>query len=226
MPLAPPVAAILAFYCWRQPSRPSDTVAAGAPPIPPMVSTDGLPSPPSCPLDRGAGRPLDLQLEALAASLAGARGAPAAGVPRAALPRVYGWLVTPAGRRRVKCLLDSGASHCFLSRALAAQLPSSCRRQPQASHPPSVRQADGSTRPTGGVVAAQLLLGGLDEETTFIEFDVDCDADIILGYDWLRSHGLAFLYETNEVCLCAERGCTSGRRVRIDLTLDGPASPA
>ena len=75
-------------------------------------------------------------------------------------------------------------------------------------------------------MAAQLLLGGLDEETTFIESDVDCDADIILGYDWLRSHGLAFLYETNEVCLCAERGCTSGRRVRIDLTLDGPASPA
>ena len=82
-------------------------------------------------------------------------------------------------------------------------------------------------RPAVGVVAAQLLLGGLDEDTTFIEFDVDCDADLILGYDWLRSHGLAFLYDTNEVCLCAERrlrSCTSGRRVLLELTLDCPAS--
>ena len=30
----------------------------------------------------------------------------------------------------------------------------------------------------------------------------------------------------DEVCLCAERGCTSGRRVRLDLTLDVPTSPA
>ena len=87
-------------------------------------------------------------------------------------------------------------------------------------------QADGSSRPTGGAVSARLVLGGLDEETAFVEYDVDCDADIILGYDWLRAHDLAFLYESNEVCLCAERGCTSGRRVRLDLTLDVAASPA
>ena len=62
-----------------------------------------------------------------------------------------------------------------------------------------------------------------------MECDVDCDADLILGYDWLRSHGLAaraFLYDTNEMCICAERDCISGRRVRLDLALDGPASPA
>ena len=70
------------------------------------------------------------------------------------------------------------------------------------------------------------MLGGLNEDTSFVEFDVDCDADLILGYDWLRAHGLAFLYDSDEVCLCAERGCTSGRRVRLDLTLDTPASPA
>lgn len=93
-------------------------------------------------------------------------------------------------------------------------------------HPQSVRQADGTSRPTGGVVAARLVLGALDEETAFVEFDVDCDADIILGYDWLRAHGLTFLYDANEVCFCAERGCTSGRRVRLDLTLSAPTSPA
>ena len=59
-----------------------------------------------------------------------------------------------------------------------------------------------------------------------MEFDVDCNADIILGYDWLRTHGLAFLYDADEVCFCAERGCTSGRRVRLDLTLASPTSPA
>ena len=40
---------------------------------------------------------------------------------------------------------------------------------------------------------------GLEEETTFVELDVDCDADLILGYDWLRSHGITVLYDTNEV---------------------------
>ncbi len=89
-----------------------------------------------------------------------------------------------------------------------------------------VRQADGSLLPTGGVVAAQLVLGSLDEETASVEFYVDCDADIILCYDWLRAHGLAFLYDSDEACLCTEHGCTSGRRVRLDLTLDAPASPA
>ncbi len=72
----------------------------------------------------------------------------------------------------------------------------------------------------------QLVLGGRDEETAFLEFDVDCDAEIILGYDWLRAHDLAFLYDANQACLCAERGCVSGRRVRPDLTLDQPAPQA
>ena len=52
---------------------------------------------------------------------------------------------------------------------------------------------------------------------------MDCDADIILGYDWLRAHDLAFLYEADQVCLC---GCTSGRRVRLDLTLARSSSTA
>ena len=74
-------------------------------------------------------------------------------------------------------------------------------------------------------MAARLILGGLDEETAFVEFDVDCDADLILGYDWLRAHDLAFLYDSNQVCFCADCGCTSARRVRADLTLDRTLSP-
>jgi hypothetical protein len=45
---------------------------------------------------------LEVQLEAMAAGLAGARTTPAARV--AALPRVCCKLTTPVGRRRVKCL--------------------------------------------------------------------------------------------------------------------------
>ena len=145
---------------------------------------------------------LQLQLDALAARLS--KPGPSAGPVGPDLPRLYGWLATPAGRRRVKCLLDTGASHCFLSRALAAQLSSACRRPRPRAHPSmpsSVRQADGSSRPTGGAVEARLVLGGLDEKMAFVEFDVDCDADIILSYDWLRAHDLAFLYEEDQVCL-------------------------
>ena len=40
--------------------------------------------------------------------------------------------------------------------------------------------------------------------------DVDCDEDLILGQDWLRAHDLAFLYDSDAVCLCAERGYPEG----------------
>jgi hypothetical protein len=88
-----------------------------------------------------------------------------------------------------------------------------------------VRQADGSSRATLGTVEAPLALGDMEEPTLFSVFDVDCDADVILGYDWLRAHDLTFLYDENQVCFCAERGCLSGRRVRADLVLPGASSP-
>ena len=140
---------------------------------------------------------------------------PGAGRP-ADLPRVYGWLVTPSGRRRVKCLLDSGATHCFIRPSLAAQLGADWSPSPRGG-PASVRQADGALRATQGSVDARLQLGALDETTRFIVFGVDCDADLILGYSWLRAHGLAFLYESDQVCICAEAGCSSGLTVRLDL---------
>jgi hypothetical protein len=51
------------------------------------------------------------------------------------------------------------------------------------------------------------VLGDLAKDTCYVEFDVDCDADLILGQDWLRAHDLAFLYASDAFCLCAERGC-------------------
>ena len=83
----------------------------------------------------------------------------------------------------------------------------------------AVQQADGSLREAGGAATAPLLLVGLDEETTFVEFDVDCDSDIIPGYDLpvVRAHDHNFFNDSDEVCLCVasiECGCTSGRRFR------------
>jgi hypothetical protein len=71
----------------------------------------------------------------------------------------------------------------FLSMALAAQFPGACQRPRPRGHPSSVRQGgDGASLPTwtGGAVEAQLVLGGLDKETAFVELDVDYDADIII----------------------------------------------
>jgi hypothetical protein len=33
--------------------------------------------------------------------------------------------------------------------------------------------------------SARLMLGDLMEDTRFVEFDMECDADLILGYNWL-----------------------------------------
>ena len=57
-----------------------------------------------------------------------------------------------------------------------------------------------------------------------MEFDVDGDADVLPGYDWLRAHDLAGLYDSDAVCICAGRGCTSGRRIHLDPRLDPPSS--
>ena len=140
------------------------------------------------------------------------------------LPRVYGWVGTSAGRRRVTCLLDSGATHCFIRRSLAEQLPG-CRSPPPPDHPAAVRQADGSSRATAGAATVTLSLGSLEEPTVFAVYDVDCDADLILGYRWLRAHNLAFLYETDEVTLSSARGDSSGRRIRLDVVRPGPPGP-
>ncbi len=80
-----------------------------------------------------------------------------------------------------------------------------------------MRQADGQARPIQGSVEVLLTLGALEEPTLFTVFGLDCDADVILGFPLLRLHGLAFVYEDSKVCFCAEVGCTSGRRARMDL---------
>ena len=57
--------------------------------------------------------------------------------------------------------------------------------------PLAIRQADSQTRSTLGSVDVLLQLGDLLEETLVTVFDLECDADLILGFSWLRDHGLS-----------------------------------
>ena len=70
----------------------------------------------------------------------------------------------------------------------------------------------------GGTVSAQLVLGGLDEETAFVEYDVGCDADIILGHDSCA--------RTTTPSSTSQMRLHFGQRVRLNLMLDVAASPA
>ena len=176
--------------------------------------------------------PVAARLATLAAALpppsvgptAAAAAAPAG--PSPSLPRVYGWLRVGDQRSRVLILLDSGATHNLVSPRLAARWPQA-RVPPGPEHPGAVRQADGTSRATQGTLRVDLLLGTLEEPTTFSVFDVGCGVDILLGFPWLRDHDLAFLYEDSQVSFCAAAGCPDPRRrVRLDVAhpFHGPAS--
>ena len=81
-------------------------------------------------------------------------------------------------------------------------------RWPQACGPlgaanqKSVSQADCSRRETHCSFTASLVLGGLDEETSFTVYDIGCGVNTLLGYGWLASHNLQFLYEEGQVSMC------------------------
>ena len=47
-----------------------------------------------------------------------------------------------------------------------------------------------------------------------------------LFHDWPRAHDYTFLYNSDAVCLCTQRGFASGRRVPLDPALDAADSPA
>jgi hypothetical protein len=123
-----------------------------------------------------------------------------------------------------------------------AQLPGNCRRLRPRGHPSSFRQADSSCRPTGCAVEAWLVLGAvgcLDEETALVDFDVDCDADIILGYDCLQVHDFtesspSSTRRTRFACApsvaaplaaaCASTSRSQGRRARAARLLGSAGS--
>ena len=57
-----------------------------------------------------------------------------------------------------------------------------------------------------------MVLGGLDEETSFTVYDIGCGADALLGYGWLASHNLQLLYQERKVSMCEKAGCPDPTR--------------
>jgi len=117
-------------------------------------------------------------------------------------PIVSGFVWTPTGPRRVTLMLDTGATHCFICAqlALALSLPTSSVPGPTAV---TLATPD-ATRVVLPPVVVHLTLGDaapLRETIDMSPLDLGPDIDIILGWDWLSSHDLQFLYP---------QGCVSG----------------
>ena len=110
-------------------------------------------------------------------------------------PIVSGVVWTSAGPRQVTIMLDTGATHCFICAQLASllHLPVSSAPGPMAV---SLATAD-TTRLLPPPVVVHLTFGAaepLREVIPMSPLDLGAELDIILGWDWISSHDLRFLY--------------------------------
>ena len=220
-------------------------------PDPPQLSAGPLaPPPPSCPFDSLPGRPRASNCRR------SQRVSPWAGTPRraarrpwhlaTALPSCHG---SPASLQvhvgsaaGVECLLDPGSS-LSEPRPSGGLIPVIMSRA--AGHPSSVTlRASAPDRrlfaTPEGVLAARRILGGLasldepevvDSGTPDREFDtgMDCDADSILGHDWLRSPGLVLRHQRGVHmlgALCTGGGLGQPRAPRSNARRAGSAGHA
>jgi hypothetical protein len=112
-------------------------------------------------------------------------------------PLVSGWAWTPAGPWQVTLMLDTGASHCIICAELARalQLPASATPGPTTV---TLTTPDAS-RTVPPPVVVHLALGNLREVVDMSPLDLGPDLDIILGWDWISSHDLSFLYQQGRV---------------------------
>jgi len=110
-------------------------------------------------------------------------------------PIVTGSIWTPSGPRRVSVMLDTGATHCFVCTQLAVALGLPLG---STAGPSVVSMASpGATRLLGQPVSVPLALGTthpLLEVIDMSPLDLGSGLDIILGWDWISSHDLRFLY--------------------------------
>ena len=117
-------------------------------------------------------------------------------------PIISGFIWTTAGPRRVTLMLDTGATHCFICAQLARALNLPVSSDPG---PTAVTLATpDATRSVSPPVVVHLSLGDaepLREVIAMSPLDLGPELDIILGWDWLSSHDLRFLYP---------QGCVSG----------------
>jgi hypothetical protein len=135
-------------------------------------------------------------------------------------PVVTGFIWTPSGPRRVSVLLDTGATHCFIG----TQLVSLLRLQPGSSPGPAAvsMASPDTTRALPPPVQVPIALGTdvpLQELIDMSPLDLGPGLDVILGWDWISSHDLRFLYPRGAV---AGTGLTGG----LDAPLQRSAPPA
>ena len=120
---------------------------------------------------------------------------------------VAGSIWTPSGPRRVSILLDTGATHSFVCAQLVAllQLPPGSSSGPAAV---SMASPD-TTRALPPPVGVRLALGAdgtLRELIDMSPLDLGPGLDIILGWDWISSHDLRFLYPNGTVAGSGQTG--------------------
>jgi hypothetical protein len=99
------------------------------------------------------------------------------------------WIST--GLHRPTARLDTGATHCFLDKALASTV-----KQPPGSAAVSLASPE-TSRPLPPQAQVLLELGGtspLREALDMSPLDLAPGLDSILGWDWIASHDLHFLY--------------------------------
>ena len=115
-------------------------------------------------------------------------------------PMLSGFIWTPSGPRRVTVLLDTGATHCFICADLATLLNLPLGSGPG---PALVTLASPDTQRTlPPPVAVHLALGSdppLRELIDMSPLPLGSGLDIILGWDWISSHDLRFLYPQGAV---------------------------
>jgi len=199
--------------------QPSGSVTAARPPWTQWTGTGGLPHrprglPPPAPATSSASECLaDLSLtvatervydavDDLARALLAQRDAYTPWQRRdpAFKPVVSGFLWTPSGPRRVTVMLDTGATHCFVCAQLAdlLNLPQGSAPGPRAV---SMASPD-TTRSLSPPVRVHLALGEaapLREVLDMSPLDLGPGLDIILGWDWISSHDLRFLFPLGAV---------------------------
>ena len=105
-------------------------------------------------------------------------------------------------------LLDSGASACFISTALAQDL-----QLHISPHAGNIVTADGNALPIQGACSAHVKIQGYHNTVRFLVCDMTDQFDVVLGDSWLSKHKAHLNYDAN-TCVLNK----AGRPITIHMT--------
>ena len=118
-------------------------------------------------------------------------------------------------------MLDTGATHCFV----CAQLVDMLGLLPGSTPGPNVvsMASPDLTRPLAQPVSVSLALGttaAIREVIDMSPLDLGAGLDVILGWDWISSHDLRFLYPQGSIT-----GVAGSNTLELPLQPSPGASP-